>query len=88
MRVTIIDKRSGQAKTMEARFAKILVAMGKAYYAGGEVAPGNNALGERGGESFIPSTQVYETRHMEAAPTKRRGRPPGSKNSQLTSDKP
>lgn len=67
MRVTIIDKRSGQAKTMEARFAKILVAMGKAYYAGGELS--------------------YETRHMEAAPAKRRGRPPGSKNSAQTSEK-
>lgn len=87
--VIVIDKRSGEPRQLEERQARVLVALGKAEYASERYRP-------RPLEEFAtvdewaaqPPVHGYETRHMEAAPTKRRGRPPGSKNSQLTSDKP
>lgn len=76
--ITVIDKRSGQAKTMEARFAKILVALGKAEYAPdyAEIALEHAARG----------VQTYATKHLEADLPKRRGRPPKALSGQADKD--
>lgn len=38
MNVTVIEKRSGQSKTLPKRYADLLVKLGKHVYAGGQVS--------------------------------------------------
>lgn len=57
MKVTIQDLSSGKTKTMDKRYADVLVKMRRAVYVGGEVKPEKKIVGES-------SPQTYQTKVM------------------------
>lgn len=77
--ITVIDRRSGQAKTMEMRFAKILVALGKAEFV-------DSAFVTEVTWDIEVVNATYETKHLEADLPKRRGRPPKALSEQADKD--
>lgn len=72
MNVTVIDRRTGQRKTMAARYAKILHQLGKAVIEGQTLEQMCEELG-------------LDTSRTQADPApgpKRRGRPPKAKSAE------
>lgn len=91
--VTVIDKRSGELRVVDERGARILVALGKAIFSNEPERTLEQEYMTRSMQAAPAMVRVkrqrYESiedfvgradRELDAVATKRRGRPPGSKN--------